>query len=196
MCYSKMCNLGHTQYEYAAVRANPKHTIPVMPGCLLQNGHIETGKDGYLYASHKICLRRFTRLVCEVAAMQASIKAAPLDLAHLPFPPFLPSSLSPFSAACIDCLPAPRLGLSSTTKLLMTSMSLCVRHTCGCLLPVTFNMAVGMCHAASVWCTGGEAAKGHRSVHLLCHGFLLSCRGSCCASAAAEGMSALFCIIV
>ena len=146
-------------------------------------------------ATKSVCAGSLDWFVKLLQCRQAS-RLLHLTLRISLFPPFLPSSLSPFSAACIDCLPAPRLGLSSETKLLMTSMSLCVRHTCGCLLPVTFNMAVGMCHAASVWCTGGEAAEGHRSVHLLCHGFLLSCRGSCCASAAAEGISALFCIIV
>ncbi len=83
---------------------------------------------------------------------------------------------------------------------LTASVSLWAGYTGGCPLHSCMwcicDMPVSMHHADSVCVTGGEAAEGHRPVYLLCHGFLLSCRGSCSASAATEGVPATSCIIV
>lgn len=117
-----------------------------------------------------------------------NVNAASLDFIHL-----FPSSLLPASANCqlsgtSRAARAQGISVSLPDTLLESSLH---RYTW-----CTNNMAVSMCHAACVCRTGGEAAEGHRSVHLLCHGFLLSCRGSCCAGAATEGVPTISCIIV
>ena len=158
-----------------------------MPDCLLQNGHTYRSKDGHLCQPQHLSAQVHT-----IASKSAAMRATSM-LRHLT------SSIFFLAAYCLlvrrpavwykqSCSSSRHQRLSLPVTLPESSLH---RYTW-----CTNNMAVSMCHAASVCRTGGEAAEGHRSLHLLCHGFLLSCRGSCCAGAATEGVPTTSCIIV